>query len=116
MKKLNLQGKKRSDLISDFKNQIARYTDILCEKNDGITYAEHIIPHKGKEVIPGMEYEDYVDIKKKNLNGITYDQILLFLKNTNPPNGRIYKFKKFLKTKGITYESDLWTWHNKELE
>mgnify|MGYP001322648115 CR=1 FL=1 len=61
MKKLNLQGKKRSDLISDFKNQIARYTDILCEKNDGITYAEHIIPHKGKEVIPGMEYEDYVD-------------------------------------------------------
>ena len=67
MKKLNLQGKKRSDLISDFKNQIARYTDILCEKNDGITYAEHIIPHKGKEVIPGMEYEDYVDIKKKIL-------------------------------------------------
>ena len=67
MKKLNLQGKKRSDLISDFKNQIARYTDILCEKNDGITYAEHIIPHKGKEVIPGMEYEDYVDIKKRIL-------------------------------------------------
>ena len=84
MKKLNLQGKKRSDLISDFKNQIARYTDILCEKKD--------------------------------LNEITYDQILFFLKNTTPPNGRIDKFKKFLKTQGIAYESGLWTWHNKELE
>ena len=27
-----------------------------------------------------MDYEEYVDIKKNNLKGLTYDQILDFLK------------------------------------
>ncbi len=115
MKQLNLQSIGRSDFISDFENEIARYTDILSEKYDEITYAEHIVPHKGKEVIPGMEYEDYIDIKKKDLKNLTYDQILLFLKNTEPPNGRIEKFKNFLSSKNISYEDGLWTWHNKDL-
>ena len=109
MKQLNLSSERRSDFISDFENQIARYTDILSEIFDEIRYAEHIVPHKGKEVIPGMEYEDYIDIKKKNLKGLTYDQILLFLKNTTPPNGRIKKFKNFLSSKDIYFESGLWT-------
>ena len=115
MKQLNFQSERRSDFISDFKNQIARYTDTLSETSDEIRYAEHIVPHKGKEMIPGMEYEDYIDIKKKNLKGLTYDQILLFLKNTTPPNGRIEKFKNFLSSKDIYFESGLWTWHNKDL-
>ena len=115
MKQLNLQSERRSDFISDYENQIARYTDILSEKFDEISYAEHIVPHKGKEIIPGMEYEDYVDIKKKDLKGLTYDQILLFLNNTKPPNGRIEKFKSFLNSKNIPFESDLFTWHNKDI-
>ena len=113
MKQLNLSSERRSDFIRDFENQIARYTDTLSETSDEIRYAEHIVPHKGKEIIPGMDYEDYVDIKKKNLKGLTYDQVLLFLKNTKPEE-RIEKFKSFLDSKNIAFEADLFTWHNED--
>ena len=113
MKQLNLSSERRSDVIRDFENQIARYTDYLSETFDKISYAEYIVPHKGKEVIPGMEYEDYVDIYKKDLNGLTYDQILLFLKNTKPEE-RIEKFKSFLDSRNIAFEADLFTWHNED--
>ena len=115
MKQTNLQGERRSDIISNFENQLARYTDILCEKYDEICYAEHIVPHKGKEIIPGMEYEDYVDIKMKDLKDLTYDQILFFLNNTKLPNGRIEKFKNFLNSRNIPFEADLFTWVNQDI-
>ena len=79
-----------------------------------ISYSEFITPHKGKEIIPGMDYEDYVDVKKKDLKGLTYDQILLFLKNTKLPNGRIEKFKKLLRSRNILFDADLFTWYNKD--
>ena len=111
MKQLNLWSERRSDVIRDFENQIARYSDYLSETSDKISYAEYIVPHKGKEVIPGMEYDDYVDIYKKDLNGLTYDQILLFLKNTKPEE-RIEKFKSFLDSRNIAFGADLFTWCN----
>ena len=115
MKQTNLQREGRSDVISNFENQIARYTDTLDETFDEIRYSEHIVPHKGKEIIPGMDYEDYVDVKKKDLKGLTYDQILLFLKNTKLPNGRIEKFKKLLRSRNILFDADLFTWYNKDI-
>ena len=36
MKQINNQSEERSDFISDFKNQIARYTDTLSETSDEI--------------------------------------------------------------------------------
>ncbi len=109
MKQLNLSSERRSDVIRDFENVIARYSDDLTETSDKIIYCEYITPKKGKEVIPGMEYDDYVDIYKKDLNGLTYDQILLFLKNTKPEE-RIEKFKSFLDSRNIAFEADLFTW------
>ena len=38
-----------------------------------------LIPKKGY-AFAGMEYEEYVDIKKDRLRGLTYDQILNYLK------------------------------------
>ena len=113
MKQLNLSSERRSDVIRDFENVIARYSDYLTETSDQIIYREYIIPKKGKEVIPGMEYEDYVDIYKKDLNGLTYYQIFLFLKNTKPEE-RIEKFKSFLDSRNIAFEADLFTWHNED--
>ena len=110
MKQLNTWEPRRSDVIHDFKNQLAWYYDVLYEKHDLIQYSENVTPHKGKAIC-GMEYEDYIEIKKKDLNGLTYDQILLFLKNTKPED-KIDNFKKFLKSKNIPYEADLWTWNN----
>ncbi len=100
MKQLNLFSERRSDTIRDFKNEIASYMDILSETSEKISYSEFITPHKGKEIIPGIEYEEYVDIYKKDLSGLAYDQIFLFLKNTKPED-KIDNFKKFLKSKKL---------------
>ena len=58
----------RRDYLFDNKNQVAHWYDILKETEDSISYAEHIDPNKGY-AIAGMEYEEYVDIKKDKLNG-----------------------------------------------
>ena len=70
----------RRDYLFDSENQIAHWYDILKETKDTISYSEHIDPKKGYAIC-GMEYEEYVDIKKEKLVGLTYDQILRYLKN-----------------------------------
>lgn len=100
---------KKSVILRKFNNKIATYTDILSDRGDTISYLEIITPDEGKEIIKGMEYEDYVDIFKKDLKGLTFNQILIFLRNTTPDK-RIEKFKKFLIKRNIKFESDLFTW------
>ena len=80
---------------------------------DTITYSEHIDPKKGYAIC-GMEYEEYVDIKKEKLVGLTYDQILRYLKNIKKEE-RLNKYKALLKFRNIPFESDLFTWNNDEL-
>tara|TARA_A100001015_G_C14583847_1_gene553935 strand:+ start:251 stop:589 length:339 start_codon:yes stop_codon:yes gene_type:complete len=103
----------RRDYLFKSENQIACYFDILKETHDSITYAEHIVPHKGKAIC-GMEYEEYIDVKKDKLKGLTYDQILRYLKKAKK-NDRLEKYKKLLKFRNIPFESDLFTWHNEDL-
>ena len=103
----------RRDCLFDSKNQIAHYFDILKETKDTISYAEHIDPKKGY-AIGGMEYEDYVDIKKDKLAGLTYDQILNYLNNIKKED-RLEKYKALLKFRNIPYEADLFTWNNDDL-
>ena len=97
----------RSILIRKFENEVATYSDYLSETSNQIMYREYITPKEGKEIIPGMEYEEYVDIDKKNLNGVTFDQIHDLLKNTKPEN-RIDDLKKFLKSNNVSYDAGLW--------
>ena len=97
----------RSIVIRKFENEVATYSDYLSETSNQIMYREYITPKEGKEIIPGMEYEEYVDIDKKNLNGVTFDQIHDLLKNTKPEN-RIDDLKKFLKSNNVYYEAGLW--------
>ena len=61
-----------------------------------------------------MEYEEYVDVKKDKLKGLTYDQILSYLKNAKKEE-RLEKYKTLLKFKNIHFEADLWTWNNDDL-
>ena len=103
----------RKDYLFDNKNQVAHWYDILKETEDTISYAEHIDPNKGY-AIGGMEYEEYVDVKKDRLNGLTYDQILTYLKSTKKEY-RLEKYKALLKFRNISFEADLFTWHNNEL-
>ena len=65
----------RRDSLFDSENQIAHYYDVLSETYDSICYSEHIDPKKGYAIC-GMEYEEYIDVKKDRLRGLTYDQYL----------------------------------------
>ena len=103
----------RKDYLFDNRNQIAHWYDILSETKDTIIYAEHIDPNKGY-AIAGMEYEEYVDVKKNMLKGLTYDQILKFLKSAQKED-RLKKYKALLKFRNIPFEADLFTWHNEEI-
>ena len=112
MQQLNVFGY-RTDYLLEFENQIAWYCDVLKEDKDSIHYSEHIVPHKGKAIC-GMEYEEYVDIKKDRLRGLTYDQILNYLKDVKKEE-RLEKYKTLLKFRNIPFDADLFTWHNDDL-
>ena len=103
----------RKDYLFESNNQIAHYYDILKETEDAISYAEHIDPNKGFAVAQ-MEYEEYVDIKKDQLSGLTYDEILKYLKSSKKES-ILEKLKDLLKFRNIPFEADLFTWHNSDL-
>ena len=103
----------RRDYLFESNNQIAHYYDILKETEDTISYAEHIDPKKGYSIC-GMEYEEYVDVKKDKLGELTYDQILNYLNNAKKED-RLEKYKALLKFRNIPFEADLFTWNNEDL-
>jgi len=103
----------RRESLFDSENQIAHYYDVLKETHDSISYSEHINPKKGYAVC-GMEYEEYIDVKKDKLRGLTYDQILTYLKNSKKED-RLEKYKALLKFRNIPFEVDLFTWHNENI-
>ena len=103
----------RRDRLFDSENQIAHYYDVLSETHDSISYSEHIDPKKGYAIC-GMEYEEYVDVKKDRLRGLTYDQILNYLKDAKKEE-RLEKYKALLKFRNIPFEADIWTWNNDDL-
>jgi len=103
----------RRDYLFESENQIAHYYDILKETEDCISYAEHINPKKDF-AIAGMEYEEYIDVKKNRLNGLTYDQILTYLKDAKKED-RLEKLKALLKFRNISFDADLFTWHNENI-
>jgi hypothetical protein len=103
----------RRDSLFESGNQIAHCFDILKETKDDISYAEHINPKKGF-AITGMEYEEYIDVKKDKLKGLTYDQILTLLKDAKKED-RLDKYKALLKFRNISFEAELFTWNNDEL-
>ena len=61
-----------------------------------------------------MEYEEYIDVKKVRLKGLTYDQIFTYLKNAKKED-RLEKYKALLKFRNIPFEADLFTWNNEDL-
>ena len=111
MKQLKPQDGDRRDVIDKFENQIATYSDILYEKSDEISYAEYLSPKKDMPHY-GTEWEDYVDIKKSDMKNLTYDQLLLFLKNIDAKknNGRLNLLKGFLIGRSIPFKNGLWDW------
>ena len=113
MKETKPHEGERRDVISQLENQIATYSDVLYEKMDEISYAEYLSPKKDMPNY-GTEWEDYVDIKKSDMKNLTYDQLLLFLKNIDRKKngGRLDLLKTFLKDRDIFFKDGLWDWRN----
>ena len=103
----------RRDCLFESENQCVYYYDVLKETDDTISYSEHIEPKKGYAVC-GMEYEEYIDVKKDRLRGLTYDQILNYLKDAKKED-RLEKYKALLKFRNIPFGKDIWTWNNDDL-
>ena len=116
MKETKPHEGERRDVISQLENQIATYSDVLYEKMDEISYAEYLSPKKDMPNY-GTEWEDYVDIKKSDMKNLTYDQLLLFLKNIDAKKhqGRINLLKGFLIGRGIPFKDGLWDWQTSNL-
>ena len=114
MKQLKPEDGGRRDVIDKLENQIATYSDVLYEKSDEISYAEYLSPKKGM-LNYGTEWEDYVDIKKSDMKNLTYDQLLLFLKNIDAKKngGRLNPLKSFLIGRGIPFKNGLWDWQTR---
>ena len=100
----------RKDYLFEKNNEIAHYYDVLSENENTISYSEHIDP-KEKFSICGMDYEEYVDIKKSELKGLNYDKIYNFLNNLSKDQ-RLNGYKDLLKLMNIKYQADLFTWNS----
>ena len=98
----------RKDYLFERDNEVAYYYDILKENEDTISYSEHIDPKK-KFSICGMDYEEYVDIKKKDLKGLDNDKILNFLSEFNKEH-RLERYNQLLKFNDVKFEADVFTW------
>ena len=81
MNEANLKKEFREDAIDRFENQIATYYYTLQQYPDSIVYIESICPKEGMPQY-GIDFNDEVEIENQNLKSLTYEQILLFLKNT----------------------------------
>ena len=98
----------RKDYLFEKDNEVAHYYDILKESKDTISYSEHIDPKK-KINICGMDYEEYVDIKKSDLKGLNYDKIYNFLTKFDKEH-RLERYKQLLKFNNIKFDADVFTW------
>ena len=86
--------------------KLARFELDLHEKfmTDEICYSEYTYPAK-ERLFHGMEFENYVDINKKDMKQLTYDHLLHFLKKAK--NGKD-ELKEFLRTMNIPFREGLW--------
>ena len=98
----------RKDYLFERHNEVAYYYDILKENEDTISYSEHIDPKK-KFSICGLDYEEYVDIKKSDLKGLNYDKIYNFLTKFDKEY-RLERYKQLLKFNKIKFDADIFTW------
>ena len=97
--------KQRRDVIWTNKiKKIACFECVLHEKFNEICYSEYTYPAK-ERLFHDLEFEDYVDIYKKDMKKLTYDHLLHFLKKAK--NGKD-ELKEFLRTMNIPFREGLW--------
>ena len=107
MEKNNLPEGWKYEVFDKSENPIAKHYSALTDYVNMIKFSEIINP-KNSNIF--AEFDDYVNIKKQDLKGITFEQILLYLKNVVPKEGQSKKdfLIKFLDQRQIQYDEGLW--------
>ena len=104
LKTTNLSQLRHDVIWTNKIKKIARFELVLHEKFDEICYSEYTYPAQGR-LFHGVEFENYVDINKKDMKQLTYDHLLHFLKKAK--NGKD-ELKEFLRTMNIPFKEGLW--------
>ena len=88
-------------------NPIAKYYSSLTDYGDRIKYSDITLP---KNSTLFEEFDDYINIKKQDLKGITFEQLLFYLKNIEPKEKQSKKdcLIQLLNKNQIKYEKGLW--------
>ena len=88
-------------------NQIAKYYSALTDYGEMIKFSDITLP-KTSNIF--AEFDDYINIKKEDLKGITFEQLLFYLKNIEPKEKQSKKdcLIQLLDKKQIRYEEGLW--------
>ena len=107
MEKNNLPEGWKYEVFDKLENPIAKHYSALTDYGNMIKFSDIINPKNSNMFV---EFDDYVNIKKKDLKGITFEQILLYLKNVVPKEGQSKKdlLIKFLDQRQIQYDEGLW--------
>ncbi len=107
MEKYNLPKGWKYEVFDKNENPIAKYYSALTDYGEMIKYSDIIHPKNSNMF---AEFDDYVNIKKEDLKGITFEQLLFYLKNIEPKEKQSKKdcLIHLLDKKQIKYNEGLW--------
>ena len=81
MEKYNLPKGWKYEVFDKIENPIAKYYSALTDYGDMIKFSDITHPKTSNMF---AEFDDYINIAKQDLGNITFEQLLLFLKNIKP--------------------------------
>ena len=107
MEKNNLPKGWKYEVFDEIENPIAKYYSALTDYGEMIKFSDITLP-KTSNIF--AEFDDYINIKKEDLRGITFEQLLFYLKNIKPREKQSKKdcLNELLKNKQIKYDEGLW--------
>ena len=107
MEKYNLPKGWKYEVFDKKENPIAKYYSALTDYGNMIKFSDIIHPKNSNMF---AEFDDYINIKKEDLKGITFEQLLFYLKNIKPKEKQSKKdcLIKLLDKKQIKYDEGLW--------
>ena len=107
MDKTNLPKGWKYEVFDKKENPIAKYYSALTDYGKMFKFSDITHPKNSNMF---AEFDDYINIKKEDLKGITFEQLLFYLKNIEPNEKQSKKdcLIQLLNKNQIKYEEGLW--------
>ena len=107
MEKNNLPKGWKYEVFDEIENPIAKYYSALTDYGEMIKFSDITLPKTSNMF---AEFDDYINIKKEDLRGITFEQLLFYLKTIKLKEKQSKKecLIQFLNKNQIKYKEGLW--------